>query len=130
MKLGLNQNVPYKGEVYHVQTEDGGRKNPFITTVVFKAGVVFGSRKTSYSDILKSDKLDLVVGEIMDEQHNLIIKELKTGRFHKLKESKASAAPKAAASANAEEKSVKENEEAVDDIINRYLSLSGDEKGS
>src|SRR3990170_4843366 len=122
MKLGLNQNVPYKGEGYHVQTEDGGRKNPFITTVVFKAGVVFGSRKTPYSDILKSDKLDMVVGEIMDEQHNLVIKELKSGAFHKPKE------PKASAAAKAEEKSVKENEEAVDDIINRYLSLWGDGK--
>src|SRR3990170_2428425 len=128
MKLGLNQNVPYKGEVYHVQTEDGGRKNPFITTVVFKAGVVFGSRKTSYSDILKSDKLDLVVGEIMDEQHNSAIKELKSGAFHKPKVPAAGAAGKAAASVEAEEKSVKENEEAVDDIINQYLSLSGDGK--
>ena len=126
MKLGLNQNVPYKGELYHVQTEDGGRKNPFITTVVFKAGVVCGSRKTSYSDILKSDKLDLAVGEIMDEQHNLVIRELKSGAFHKPKEPKASAVPKAAAP-EAEDKT---NEESVDDIINRYLSLSGDEKVS
>ncbi|HZX34984.1 MAG TPA: hypothetical protein VFF54_00635 [Thermodesulfobacteriota bacterium] len=125
MKLGLNQNVPYKGELYHVQTEDGGKKNPFITTVVFKAGVVFGSRKTSYSDILKFDKLDLAVGEIMDEQHNAVIKDLKSGAFHKPKEPKASAIPRAAA--KAEDKT---NEESVDDIINQYLSLSGEEKVS
>ena len=124
MKLGLNQNVPYKGELYHVQTEDGGKKNPFITTVVFKAGVVFGSRKTSYSDILKSDKLDLAVGEIMDEQHNSVIKELKSGAFHKPKEPKVSPIPKAAAPED------KTNEESVDDIINQYLSLSGEEKVS
>ena len=125
MKLGLNQNVPYKGELYHVQTEDGGKKNPFITTVVFKAGGVFGSRKTSYSDILKFDKLDLAVGEIMDEQHNAVIKDLKSGAFHKPKEPKASAIPKAAV--KAEDKT---NEESVDDIINQYLSLSGEEKVS
>src|SRR3972149_1602522 len=124
MKLGLNQNVPYKGEVYHIQTEDGGRKNPFITTVVFKAGGVFGSRKTSYSDILKFDKLDLAVGEIMDEQHNSVIKELKSGAFHKPKEPKVSAIPKAAAPED------KTNEESVDDIINQHLSLSGEEKVS
>ena len=81
MLAGINQNITHNGEPYHIQTEDGGRKNPVITTVLFKEGVVVTTRKTPYSDILKSDKCELVVKEIMNEQHGAVVRELKQGRF-------------------------------------------------
>lgn len=81
MNFGLNQNISLNGEVYHIQTEDGGMKNPVVTTVLFKDGMILASKKTAYGDILRSDKLDVVVGEIMREQHRLILKQLKSGIF-------------------------------------------------
>jgi len=81
MLAGINQNITHNGELYHIQTEDGGRKNPVINTVLFKEGVVVTTRKTPYSDILKSDKCELVVKEIMNEQHGAVVRELKQGRF-------------------------------------------------
>lgn len=80
MNFGFNQNIKYGGEVYHVQTEDGGRDNPVVTTVVFKNGVTVASRRTSYSDILSFEKLDEVVREIMREQHQAVVRDLKAGR--------------------------------------------------
>jgi len=83
MNFGHNQNVNYNGQMYHVQTEDGGKNNPVITTLVFKDGIVLGSRRTSYADILKSDELDKVVREVMREQHSSVIKDLMAGLFDK-----------------------------------------------
>lgn len=83
MNFGHNQNINYNGEMYHVQTEDGGRNNPVITTLVFRDGIVLASRRTSYADILKSDELDKVVREVMREQHASVIKDLMAGLFDK-----------------------------------------------
>ena len=79
MHLGYNQNVVYKGETYHVQTEDGGRTNPVITTHLFRGGVILASRRAGYDDILKSDRLDDAVKGLMVEQHRGLIKDLLEG---------------------------------------------------
>lgn len=81
MNVGFNQNVNFNGEVYHAQTEDGGPANPVITTVLFKGGVIIASRRTNYSDIIRSDKRDLVVRQVMKEQHDGLIDDLKAGRI-------------------------------------------------
>lgn len=83
MQQGLNQNVIYKGETYHIQTEDSGRANPVITSHLFKAGAILATRKTSYADIIKSDKLDLVVKEIIGEQHKSLLLVLRKGGLKK-----------------------------------------------
>ncbi|RII30255.1 MAG: hypothetical protein CXR30_08015 [Geobacter sp.] len=81
MVLGYNHNVMYKGEVYHVQTEDSGIANPHITTLLYKGGVILCSKKTSYADILKMDNLEVVLVELMKEQHKDIMRRLKAGEF-------------------------------------------------
>lgn len=81
MNFGFNHNIDYNGEVYHVQTEDGGAKNPVITTLVFKAGVVVASVKTGYSDIVNAEKCEEAVRELMREQHLAAVAGLRAGRF-------------------------------------------------
>lgn len=81
MVLGFNHNLMYKGEVFHVQTEDSGVANPHIITLLYRGGVIISSKKTSYSDILKMDNLDVVVEELMKEQHKEMIRRLKAGEF-------------------------------------------------
>lgn len=81
MLLGYNHNVTYKGEVYHVQTEDSGLRNPHIVTLLYRAGVILCSRKTSYADILKIDNLEAVVEDLMKEQHKEMMRRLKNGEF-------------------------------------------------
>jgi type II secretory pathway component HofQ len=98
MILGINQNIPFKGKTYHIQTEDGGLKNPSVTTVLFIGGTTLASKKTSYADIVKSAQLEVVIKDIMKEQHKSMLLDLKNGRIEKLNKKKASqAAPAPAA---------------------------------
>lgn len=81
MVLGFNHNLMYKGEVFHVQTEDSGVANPHIITLLYRGGVIISSRKTSYADILKMESLEVVVEELMKEQHKDMMRRLKSGEF-------------------------------------------------
>jgi hypothetical protein len=81
MVLGFNHNITYKGEVFHVQTEDSGVANPHIITLLYRGGVIISSKKTSYSDILKMESLELVVEELMKEQHKEMMRRLKAGEY-------------------------------------------------
>jgi len=81
MILGFNHNVMYKGEIFHVQTEDSGVEIPNIVTLLYRGGVILCSAKTSYADILKMDNLEEVVEELMKEQHKNVMRRLKAGEF-------------------------------------------------
>jgi hypothetical protein len=81
MVLGFNHNIMYRGEVFHVQTEDSGVDIPNIVTLLYQGGVIHCSIKTSYSDIVKMDNLEQVVEELMKEQHKQMMRRLKSGEL-------------------------------------------------
>ena len=81
MVVGFNHNVRYKGDVFHVQTEDSGINNPHIITLLYRGGTILASRKTSYADILKIENLEKVVEDLMKEQHKDMLRRLKAGEF-------------------------------------------------
>ncbi|MDO3377477.1 hypothetical protein [Geoalkalibacter halelectricus] len=84
MVVGFNHNVRYDGELYHVQTEDGGLKNPCIITHLYRGGTIVASQKTSYADIIKADGLSAIVEDLMKEQHKTLLRRLKDGEFDAL----------------------------------------------
>jgi hypothetical protein len=81
MVVGFNHNVMYKGEIFHIQTEDSGVKAPHIITLVYRGGTIVSSKKTSYADIIKMENLEQVVEELMKEQHKEMLRRLKGGEF-------------------------------------------------
>lgn len=81
MVVGFNHNVRYKGEVFHIQTEDSGLNNPHIITLLYRGGTILASKKTSYADIIKIENLEQVVEEVMKEQHKEMLRGLKAGTF-------------------------------------------------
>ena len=81
MVVGFNHNVPYKGQIFHIQTEDGGLASPNIVTLLYHGGTILASRKTSYADIARADNLEQVVEELMKEQHKGMLRSLKNGEF-------------------------------------------------
>jgi len=81
MVVGFNHNVMYKGEVFHIQTEDSGIANPHIITLLYRGGTILASKKTSYADIIRVEKLEQVVEELMKEQHKQMLRDLKSGHF-------------------------------------------------
>lgn len=81
MVFGFNHNFRYKGGVYHVQTEDGGEKNPQVVTLLYHGGTILASTKTSYADQLGVDQLEKRVEELMKQQHRDMLRRLKEGEF-------------------------------------------------
>ena len=84
MVVGFNHNFSYKGQVYHVQTEDSGIRNPHIITLLYRGGTILASKKTSYADIIKIDSLETVVEELMKTQHREMLRLLKNGDFDEI----------------------------------------------
>ncbi len=81
MRLGFNHNIRYRGDIFHVQTEDSGVANSTITTLVYRDGTIIASRKTSYADIIKFEGLEEIVDDLMKEQHKGMLRSLKNGDF-------------------------------------------------
>jgi hypothetical protein len=77
--IGYNTNVTYKGQTYHVQTEDNGRHSPFIITLLYLQGAILSSKKTNYAHILDLPDFEEKLRTLMKEQHKAMIKELLAG---------------------------------------------------
>ncbi len=81
MLTGLNTEIEYKGILYHVQTEDGGVDRPVVTTLLFKDGAIYSSKKTNYSDRDEKGRSPEGVMALMREQHKTMLKELVAGKI-------------------------------------------------
>lgn len=127
MVLGFNHNIRYKGELFHVQTEDSGLANPHIITLLYLGGTILCSKKTSYADIIKAEQLEQVVGSIMKEQHKEMMRRLKAGEFDAriFPNATPNAAP--AAPATPAEPAPAKPTRSLDEVILDYL-ITGEEK--
>ncbi len=81
MLVGYNTNVPYRGRLYHIQTEDNGLKNPVVITLLYYKGTILASKKTSYAELTSSPDYREEVRELMKEQHKSMMKELIRGNY-------------------------------------------------
>ncbi len=81
MITGFNTDVQHRGVVYHVQTEDKGRENPMIETLIYKGGEILASRRLPYSEIVTGDDREKAISNMMEEQHKEMILEVKRGQF-------------------------------------------------
>lgn len=81
MLTGFNNNIVYKNDVYHVQTENGGVKNPVISTLVYRKGAIVASKNMSYADILHEEKFEETIRQLMENQHRNMIKALLGGEL-------------------------------------------------
>jgi hypothetical protein len=86
MITGFNTDIKHKGVVYHVQTEDKGLKNPKVETLVYKGGTILHAKRTSYQEVLHIERLQEVVTKLMQEQHQRVIQEIRSGKFEKREE--------------------------------------------
>ncbi len=77
--VGYNHNIPYKGNVYHVQSEFRGSPEPSIATQVFLDGRVISS-ETCSADV-RSAEPGRPVLEQMKAQHKAAIRLLISGRL-------------------------------------------------
>jgi pSer/pThr/pTyr-binding forkhead associated (FHA) protein len=89
-QVGFNNNVKYKGLVFHIQTEDSGLDKPHIITHLFAdGGRVIKSHKRSYAAEVSRDDVAAYVRALMKGQHMEMAIFLRTGRFDPVIEGKA-----------------------------------------
>ena len=84
-QLGYNHNIPHRGRLYHVQTEDSGVDKAHIFTHIFYDGTIISSRKVDYQDKVEpgvdvSDLGPIIIG-LMQDSHKTMIKSLRHGDF-------------------------------------------------
>ncbi len=123
MLVGYNNNVTYKGKVYHVQTEDCGLSNPVIVTLLYYKGTILASKKISYSHLIESKDLKENVRELMKTQHKTMLKELVAGKYTGDVQEVVSeaAAEKAAEAVVSEIKEEAQADKTLDDILLDYI---------
>jgi hypothetical protein len=83
MITGSNTNIRHGGRLFHVQTEDSGRRNPHVISHLYSAGTILASEKTDYSDRLdlESETLAKDVRALIEEQHKEMLRRLKRGDY-------------------------------------------------
>ncbi len=81
MITGFNTDVKHRGLVYHVQTEDKGKDNPLIETLIYKGGEILASRRLPYSELIRDTDAEKAISNLMEEQHKAMILEVKRGKF-------------------------------------------------
>lgn len=78
---GFNTDFKFNGQVYHAQTEDNGVDNPVVVTLLYLKGAILSSKKTSYSDLLGKEDLQVTLMDRMKSQHRDMMKLVLTGEF-------------------------------------------------
>jgi hypothetical protein len=80
MITGYNQDVAYKGKVYHVQTEDRGDANPVIETLIYVGGEILSSFKTPYKELLDKGCHESDIAALLEKQHRKVVVDVKLGK--------------------------------------------------
>ena len=84
MLTGFNTDIEHGGTVYHVQTEDKGRANPFVESLVYARGEILYSRRTPYHDLLDQGVEPKAIASLLDRQHRTIVEAIRRGRLSQL----------------------------------------------
>ena len=80
-QLGYNHNIPHRGRLYHVQTEDSGVDKAHIFTHVFYDGTIIASRKTEYREKLGGPEVGPLIIALMQDSHKAMIRSLRNGEY-------------------------------------------------
>jgi hypothetical protein len=81
-QVGFNNNLKYKGAVYHVQTEDSGLDKPHVITHLFAdGGRIIKSIKRSYASETEREDVALFVRALMKAQQMEMVLALRDGHY-------------------------------------------------
>lgn len=81
MITGYNTDVRHDQIVLHVQTEDKGHGNPCIESLVYFRGQVVVAKRQGYGELLERGKGDDEITALMDQQHRMMIRAIKSGKL-------------------------------------------------
>lgn len=81
---GYNTDIEHAGTTYHVQTEDKGRANPIVESLVYARGEILYSRRTSYRELVEKQVESDAIAVLMERQHHTIVEAIRRGRLAEL----------------------------------------------
>jgi hypothetical protein len=81
---GYNTDIDHAGTTYHVQTEDKGRSNPIVESLVYARGEILYSRRTSYRELVDEEVESNAIATLMERQHHDIVDAIRHGRLTEL----------------------------------------------
>ena len=82
MITGFNTDVECDGQVFHVQTEDKGRANPTVESLVYSGGEILATQRLSYEELADSAEYsEDAVMELMESQHQALVRDIRNGKF-------------------------------------------------
>jgi hypothetical protein len=81
---GYNTDIEHGGTTYHVQTEDKGRSNPIVESLVYARGEILYSRRTSYRELVDEQVDSDAIALLMERQHHTIVEAIRRGRLAEL----------------------------------------------
>src|ERR1700679_2884130 len=81
-QVGFNNNMKFRDQVYHVQTEDSGLNKPHVITHLFgDGGRVIKSHKRIYAAEVNRPDIGKYVRALMKQQHMEMVMMLRGGEF-------------------------------------------------
>lgn len=141
MITGYNTDVRHRELVVHVQTEDKGRANPFIESLIYLGGRVVASKRLGYQELLDRGAGEKEIVARMEQQHRTIIAAIRGGKFDArlerlLAEKKGAGQegeppqPKAVVAAGAarQKMAVPEGGKSLDEVILDYLTSEAEQE--
>ncbi len=84
MITGFNTDVQHEGHTYHVQSEDRGRDNPVLESLIYVGGTIIAKKRTPYADKLTEGATEETIAALLKRQHQVIIAAIKAGRINDL----------------------------------------------
>jgi hypothetical protein len=89
-QVGFNNNVKYRNQTFHIQTEDSGLDKPHVITHLFAdGGRVIKSHKRSYAESVRRADVAQYVRQLMKGQQLEMALGLREGKFDEIIEGRA-----------------------------------------
>jgi hypothetical protein len=124
---GFNTDIEHSGTTYHVQTEDKGRGNPLVESLVYTSGEILYSRRTPYDDLVEQDVDKEAIATLMERQHRSIVDAVQSGGLARLTGKIEIAAEDDTTITHREAETAADEEPSLDQVILDYLEAQRDQ---
>jgi hypothetical protein len=125
MLTGHNTEIQHEELAFHVQTEDKGRANPVIVSLIYVGGRVLAAKRTSYAGLLAQGLAEREIAELMDRQHRTMLAAIRRGRFdehvRKLYEPRAMGTAVGHAAAPDGDHALEDLGQSLDEMVSEFL---------
>jgi len=81
MLTGFNTDVVHDERTFHVQTEDRGKENPIIETLIYEGGRILDARQRRYGEPGGAAPDADQVSTLLERQHQTVVRDIRLGKY-------------------------------------------------